>query len=99
MYLEKNASVRLHCIRVCPGRTRTSVQGMTDTSLIHCTCSSTPECTVLAMSEPKHLVMFVFQVLNKTKEFEEAVKKVIKDVNLDNDIVVSVFETNIRVLG
>ncbi|XP_068273078.1 ER degradation-enhancing alpha-mannosidase-like protein 3 isoform X2 [Nyctibius grandis] len=38
-------------------------------------------------------------VLNKTKEFEEAVKKVIKDVNLDNDIVVSVFETNIRVLG
>lgn len=55
--------------------------------------------TVLAMSEPKHLVVFVFQVLNKTKEFEEAVKKVIKDVNLDNDIVVSVFETNIRVLG
>ncbi|NXS95199.1 EDEM3 protein, partial [Jacana jacana] len=38
-------------------------------------------------------------VLNKTKEFEEAVKKVIKDVNLDNDVVVSVFETNIRVLG
>nr|XP_020650758.1 ER degradation-enhancing alpha-mannosidase-like protein 3 isoform X2 [Pogona vitticeps] len=38
-------------------------------------------------------------VLNKTKEFEEAVKKVIGDVNLDNDIVVSVFETNIRVLG
>ncbi|XP_062437180.1 ER degradation-enhancing alpha-mannosidase-like protein 3 isoform X2 [Rhea pennata] len=38
-------------------------------------------------------------VLNKTREFEEAVKKVIKDVNLDNDIVVSVFETNIRVLG
>lgn len=52
-----------------------------------------------AMLEPKHLFMFVFQVLNKTKEFEEAVKKVIKDVNLDNDIVVSVFETNIRVLG
>ncbi|XP_065411722.1 ER degradation-enhancing alpha-mannosidase-like protein 3 isoform X3 [Chrysemys picta bellii] len=38
-------------------------------------------------------------VLNKTKEFEDAVKNVIKDVNLDNDIVVSVFETNIRVLG
>lgn len=54
---------------------------------------------LLAMLEPKHLVTFVFQVLNKTKEFEEAVKKVIKDVNLDNDIVVSVFETNIRVLG
>ena len=43
--------------------------------------------------------IFPPQVLNKTKEFEEAVKKVIGDVNLDNDIVVSVFETNIRVLG
>ncbi|OCT82984.1 ER degradation-enhancing alpha-mannosidase-like protein 3 isoform X2 [Xenopus laevis] len=38
-------------------------------------------------------------VLNKTKEFEDAVQKVITDVNLGNDIVVSVFETNIRVLG
>uniref|UniRef100_A0A8C5ZNW0 alpha-1,2-Mannosidase n=1 Tax=Marmota marmota marmota TaxID=9994 RepID=A0A8C5ZNW0_MARMA len=38
-------------------------------------------------------------VLNKTKEFEEAVRKVLRDVNLDNDVVVSVFETNIRVLG
>ncbi|CAJ0936687.1 unnamed protein product [Ranitomeya imitator] len=39
------------------------------------------------------------QVLNRTHEFEDAVRKVINDVNLDNDIVVSVFETNIRVLG
>ncbi|KAG8556188.1 hypothetical protein GDO81_017955 [Engystomops pustulosus] len=38
-------------------------------------------------------------VLNRTQEFEDAVRKVINDVNLDNDIVVSVFETNIRVLG
>ncbi|XP_053514245.1 ER degradation-enhancing alpha-mannosidase-like protein 3 isoform X2 [Artibeus jamaicensis] len=38
-------------------------------------------------------------VLNKTKEFEDAVRKVLSDVNLDNDVVVSVFETNIRVLG
>ncbi|KAK3539486.1 hypothetical protein QTP70_008867 [Hemibagrus guttatus] len=38
-------------------------------------------------------------LLNKSKEFEEAVKRVVKDVRLDNDIVVSVFETNIRVLG
>ncbi|XP_053325737.1 ER degradation-enhancing alpha-mannosidase-like protein 3 isoform X2 [Spea bombifrons] len=38
-------------------------------------------------------------VLNKTDAFEDAVRKVINDVNLDNDIVVSVFETNIRVLG
>ncbi|XP_076860429.1 ER degradation-enhancing alpha-mannosidase-like protein 3 [Brachyhypopomus gauderio] len=38
-------------------------------------------------------------LLNKTEEFEDAVKRVLKDVRLDNDIVVSVFETNIRVLG
>ncbi|XP_036058449.1 ER degradation-enhancing alpha-mannosidase-like protein 3 isoform X6 [Onychomys torridus] len=38
-------------------------------------------------------------VLNKTKEFEDAVRKVLRDVHLDNDVVVSVFETNIRVLG
>lgn len=39
------------------------------------------------------------QLLNKTTEFEAAVRRVLSDVRLDNDIVVSVFETNIRVLG
>uniref|UniRef100_A0A8C9Y7E4 alpha-1,2-Mannosidase n=1 Tax=Sander lucioperca TaxID=283035 RepID=A0A8C9Y7E4_SANLU len=38
-------------------------------------------------------------LLNKTTEFEAAVRRVLSDVRLDNDIVVSVFETNIRVLG
>ncbi|XP_041098539.1 ER degradation-enhancing alpha-mannosidase-like protein 3 isoform X2 [Polyodon spathula] len=38
-------------------------------------------------------------LLNRLDEFEEAVKKVIADVRLDHDVVVSVFETNIRVLG
>uniref|UniRef100_A0A9R1SME8 alpha-1,2-Mannosidase n=2 Tax=Cyprinus carpio TaxID=7962 RepID=A0A9R1SME8_CYPCA len=38
-------------------------------------------------------------LLNKTAEFEKAVRRVVTDVRLDNDIVVSVFETNIRVLG
>uniref|UniRef100_A0A3Q0SRQ6 alpha-1,2-Mannosidase n=1 Tax=Amphilophus citrinellus TaxID=61819 RepID=A0A3Q0SRQ6_AMPCI len=38
-------------------------------------------------------------VLNKLDEFEDAVKKTMRDVRLDNDVVVSVFETNIRVLG
>ncbi|XP_067086499.1 ER degradation-enhancing alpha-mannosidase-like protein 3 isoform X1 [Osmerus mordax] len=38
-------------------------------------------------------------LLNKTVEFEAAVRRVLADVRLDNDIVVSVFETNIRVLG
>uniref|UniRef100_A0A8C4GDY8 alpha-1,2-Mannosidase n=1 Tax=Dicentrarchus labrax TaxID=13489 RepID=A0A8C4GDY8_DICLA len=39
------------------------------------------------------------QVLNKLDEFEDAVRKTVTDVRLDNDVVVSVFETNIRVLG
>ncbi|XP_043914278.1 ER degradation-enhancing alpha-mannosidase-like protein 3 isoform X2 [Protopterus annectens] len=38
-------------------------------------------------------------VLNKLDAFEEAVKKVVEEVRVDNDVVVSVFETNIRVLG
>ncbi|KAM6986389.1 ER degradation-enhancing alpha-mannosidase-like protein 3 [Aplochiton taeniatus] len=38
-------------------------------------------------------------VLNKLDEFEDAVRKAVKEVRLDNDVVVSVFETNIRVLG
>ncbi|XP_067825713.1 ER degradation-enhancing alpha-mannosidase-like protein 3 [Heptranchias perlo] len=38
-------------------------------------------------------------VLNKLDEFEDAVRKVILSVQFDNDVVVSVFETNIRVLG
>ncbi|XP_019396159.1 PREDICTED: ER degradation-enhancing alpha-mannosidase-like protein 3 isoform X3 [Crocodylus porosus] len=38
-------------------------------------------------------------VLNQLDEFEDAVRKVVLDVRLDNDVVVSVFETNIRVLG
>lgn len=38
-------------------------------------------------------------MLNKLDEFEDAVRKAVSDVRLDNDVVVSVFETNIRVLG
>lgn len=38
-------------------------------------------------------------VLGEVEEFEEAVRFVIRDVSFDNDVVVSVFETNIRVLG
>ncbi|PSN33488.1 hypothetical protein C0J52_15395 [Blattella germanica] len=39
------------------------------------------------------------QVLGDLEEFEHAVKLVVKDVSFDNDVIVSVFETNIRVLG
>uniref|UniRef100_A0A224X743 alpha-1,2-Mannosidase n=1 Tax=Panstrongylus lignarius TaxID=156445 RepID=A0A224X743_9HEMI len=38
-------------------------------------------------------------ILGDLAEFEHAVKLVSHDVTFDNDIVVSVFETNIRVLG
>ena len=39
------------------------------------------------------------KVLGYVEEFEKAVRLVIRDVSFDNDVVVSVFETNIRVLG
>ncbi|UYV74485.1 EDEM3 [Cordylochernes scorpioides] len=38
-------------------------------------------------------------VLGDFDEFEEAVQRVIESVSFDQDIVVSVFETNIRMLG
>ncbi|KAK3921243.1 ER degradation-enhancing alpha-mannosidase-like protein 3 [Frankliniella fusca] len=38
-------------------------------------------------------------VLGDIDEFERAAKLIIKDVSFDSDIIVSVFETNIRVLG
>ena len=38
-------------------------------------------------------------MLGDLAEFERGVKLVIENVNFDQDIVVSVFETNIRVLG
>ena len=39
------------------------------------------------------------QVLGEVEEFEKAVRLVISDVRFDSDLVVSVFETNIRVMG
>ena len=39
------------------------------------------------------------QVLGDVPEFERAVKLVIEHTKFDTDVVVSVFETNIRVLG
>ncbi|KAL7292134.1 hypothetical protein TKK_0014209 [Trichogramma kaykai] len=38
-------------------------------------------------------------VMGDLKEFELAVKLVIKDVTFDTDVIVSLFETNIRMLG
>ena len=44
-------------------------------------------------------VLFFSKVLGDVENFENAVRLVIRDVSFDNDVVVSVFETNIRVLG
>lgn len=38
-------------------------------------------------------------VLGDFEEFENAIKLVIKDITFDNDIIVSVFEINIRMIG
>lgn len=38
-------------------------------------------------------------IIGDYDEFERAVKLVIDDVKFDNDIIVSVFETNIRMIG
>lgn len=38
-------------------------------------------------------------LLGDLEEFEHAVQLVIQNVSFDNDIVVSVFETNIRMIG
>ena len=39
------------------------------------------------------------QVIGAVDDFNTAVRAVIRDVTFDSDLVVSVFETNIRVLG
>lgn len=38
-------------------------------------------------------------LLGDFKEFERGVKLVVEDVSFDNNIIVSVFETNIRMIG
>ena len=39
------------------------------------------------------------QVLGDVEGFEEAVRNIIRDARFDCDVIVSVFETNIRILG
>lgn len=59
-----------------------------------------PDLILLLFANSFVLVICVrTQVLNKLDEFEDAVRKAVSDVRFDNDVVVSVFETNIRVLG
>lgn len=38
-------------------------------------------------------------VLGDITEFERAVRLIIRDVSFDTDVIVSVFETNIRMVG
>ncbi len=40
-----------------------------------------------------------YQIMGSVNDFNSAVRAVIRDVSFDNDVVVSVFEVNIRVLG
>ena len=44
-------------------------------------------------------IFCIYKVLGEVELFEDAVRLVIKDVSFDTDVVVSVFETNIRMLG
>ena len=44
-------------------------------------------------------IFILFQVFGEIDEFETQVRYVIENVHFDTDAVVSVFETNIRVLG
>ena len=39
------------------------------------------------------------QVLGEVDKFNSAIRTVVRDVRFDSDVIVSVFETNIRVLG
>lgn len=43
--------------------------------------------------------VFFLQLMGDFDEFERAVKLVLENVRFDRDVVVSVFETNIRVVG
>lgn len=38
-------------------------------------------------------------IIGDLEEFEHVVKMVIRDVQFDTDVIVSVFETNIRMIG
>ena len=70
------------------------------------------KCTIGKISRLKDMILNLFSfsltlidsldtlvILGDLDEFERGVKLVIENVNFDHDIVVSVFETNIRVVG
>ena len=60
---------------------------------MHCLCNLTYSKT------HSNSVHIKFQVMGQVEKFESAVKLVIDYAKFDSDIIVSVFETNIRVLG
>lgn len=45
------------------------------------------------------MYIYNLQIMGDIPEFERAVRNVIRDTKFDADVAVSVFETNIRVLG
>lgn len=56
-------------------------------------------CPVLSFSVTLIDSLDTLVILGDLDEFEHGVKLVIDNVKFDHDIVVSVFETNIRVVG
>ena len=54
---------------------------------------------LLLLATELPVCVYVLQVLGEVKEFDSAIRKVMSDVRFDSDVIVSVFETNIRVLG
>lgn len=52
-------------------------------------------------SAPNHrlIVLYILQIFGNYSEFEKSVARVITEVNFDTDVIVSVFETNIRMVG
>jgi hypothetical protein len=54
---------------------------------------------IFRSTQKKTTFCYVIYTYREIEEFDRAVKLVISQVTFDTDIVVSVFETNIRVLG
>lgn len=54
---------------------------------------------IISSSTYKRAICLCSQVLGDLEEFENAVRLVTKDVTFNTDVIVSLFETNIRMLG
>ena len=91
----------------CKGRVRgvSPGRGDVDDALGSYSLTLIDTLDTLAVSKPSQFkdvnvtVCDWLQVIGEIDEFSNAIKRVVNDVRLDADLVVSVFETSIRVLG